>query len=496
MRHILMIMSFFVFACTKQVDKTILLSENGNKIVVDYCASFPEGTQFSLAFINNEEASFIGFIKDGDSLIAVNNKDSVFGIGSISKVFTATLLSHLLVDSTISLDEPIENFMPFKLNLSDFDNNEITFKTLINHTSGLPRLPADYREIVENNKNAGVYDANALKDYLQNKLILSSKPGEEHLYSNLGYTTIGFLIEHIQKTQYENLLQQKVCSEFDLNNTTTDCDKIKESIVFGRDSFGQLLPYDDLGIYRFSGGIFSTTSDLSKFVRANFTNVKILNYQMQETYRWGNYGMAVGWQITNFGGANCKWYFHDGGLDGYCSACFMDVSSKCAVIILSNVSSHHPESDKIVDLAVELLKLGYLKYDIDNPCANSFLEVALKNGWCADRRDNLLKTDLDNNSIVGVWQQNTGDRVITRTFFPDNKIQTDFYRDAEIDVWGYYELNGNEIIITDIGGAACVSDGKYEYKIIGDTLRFNEISDECDGRKNGFLKDWIRTKKH
>lgn len=495
MRHFLLIMSFFVFGFTEQIDKAKILTEEENRIVSDYCTSFPDGTQLSMAFINDNDVSFIGFIKQGDSLIEVNNRDSVFEIASISKVFTATLLSHLLVDSTLNLDEPIENFLPFELNTSNYDNKGITLKTLLNHTSGFPRMPSDYIKIIENKKNGSVYDSRRLKEYLQDKLILTNKPGEEYQYSNLGYTTLGYLIEQIQKTQYDDLLQQKVCSEYGMNNTTTDYDRIKESIVVGRDSLGQSLPYVDLGIYKFSGGIFSTVLDLSKFIMANFSNDKILNFQRQETYRRGNTGMALGWQITNFGGANCKWFFHDGGLDGYRSACFMDVSSKCAVIILSNVSSHHPESDKIVDLAAELLKLGYLKYDIDNPCVNSFIEVALKNGWGADRKDNLLRTDLDNNSIVGVWQQNNGNRVVTRTFFQDNKIQTDFYRDSEIDVWGYYELNGNEITITDIGGAACVSDGKYEYEIIGDTLRFKEILDECDGRKNGLIKDWIRTKR-
>lgn len=496
MRHVLLIiMSFFVLGCTKQIDKTQLLTEDENKIIIDYCDSFPDGTQLSMAIINDNDVSYVGYIKQGDSLIKVNNKDSVFEIASISKVFTATLLSHLLIDSTISLDEPIEDFLPFKLNTSNYNNSEVTFKTLLNHTSGFPRMPSDYIENMEDNKNGSLYDARKLKDYLQNKLILSGKPGEEYLYSNLGYTTIGFLIEHIQKTQYEDLLQQKICSEYELKNTTTDYDRIKESIVIGRDSLGQLLPYEDLGIYKFSGGVFSTASDLSKFVRANFTYDKILNYQRQETYQWGNAGMAVGWQITNFGGARCKWYFHDGALDGYRSACFMDVPSKCAVIILSNVFSHHPDNEKIVGLAVELLKLAYLKYAKDNSCVNSFLEVALNNGWGANKSKNLLNTDLDINSLVGVWQQKNGNKVVTRTFFPDNKIQTDFYKDSEIDVWGYYELNGNEITITDIGGAACISEGKYQYEIIGDTLRFKEIIDECDGRKNGLIKDWMRTKK-
>lgn len=103
-------MIFFVLGCTKQIDKTILLTEEENKIISDYCASFPEGTQLSMAVINDNDISYVGLIKQGDSLIELSNKDSVFEIASISKVFTATLLSHLLVDSTLSFPRKPSSF--------------------------------------------------------------------------------------------------------------------------------------------------------------------------------------------------------------------------------------------------------------------------------------------------------------------------------------------------------------------------------------------------
>ena len=77
---------------------------------------------------------------------------------------------------------------------------------------------------------------------------------------------------------------------------------------------------------------------------------------------------------------------------------------------------------------------------------------------------------------------------------PDNKVQSDFTDDPEIDIWGYYNLNGKQIEFRDIGGATCNTSGVYSYNIYCDKLSFTLINDSCDGRSSGLSGIWTRKK--
>ena len=459
-------------------------------LIESYTDQFPENTQLSIAILNGDDVNFFGFIKSKDTLFSIDNSDSVFEIGSITKVFTSTLLSQLILTDSVKVDDPIENILSFPLHPSDYDNSKISLKTLSNHTSGLPNFPADYQTF---SKYINGYDTTELNDYLKNEISLISAPEEMYNYSNLGYAILGHLIELIQEENYENLLQNWICKRYNLESTTTDLKKIKNMIVPGRDSLGNIIENSDWGYFAPSGGILSNVIDLSRFVQANFTNDSLLVYQRRETYSWGNFGMALGWEIWKTGN-DCNWYSKGGGMDGYRSNCAMDVSSKCAVIILSNLSNQHPKTDNIDKLANGLLKLEYVKVHQNDSLANAFIEIALKNGWGKHRRDSLIKMVAPKNSIIGVWKQIGNNRINTKTFFSDGKFQSDFFKDSEIDVWGYYEINTDSIVLNDFGGAACPSKAFYQFELINDTLHFIPILDKCDGRVNGFSGTWTRMK--
>lgn len=497
MKRLLLYLWFiYLMGCLEKDPAEILISDIQLKIIEEYTAPFPDNTQLSIAMIENAHADFFGIIVNDDSLSCVENKDSVFEIGSLTKLFTSAMLANLLKDGKIELDEEINSYLPFHLRNIDNINNPITFRTLANHTSGLPRMPDNYAYYPESSHDAKAYSLETLQEYLESDLELISNPGEDYIYSNLGYGILGYLVTNLFNRDYERLLQKLISKPYKLKNTSSNINKIRNLLVSGKDPKGKVINNYDYGILNPSGGAFSNISDLTKFIQANFDDDDIMSLQREETYGWGNFGVALGWHILKIGGSNCEWYFHSGGMEGYRSSVYMDARSGRAVIVLSNLSTFHPNSNNIDRLAFDLLKNEYLKDENRDYCIAPFVEMAIEKGWGAHKRDSLGSIGFPNNSIYGVWTHANRKGRVTRTFFPGNKVQTNFQDDPEIDVWGYYNVEDDKIIFTDLGGAACVPEGSYRFEIRNDTLRFQEILDNCDGRKVSLLNDWVRQTKY
>lgn len=486
-------------------DSTVLPSAQFD-LISTYIAQFPDQTQLSIAIINNENVHFVGLQKTGNQLISVDNKDSVFEIGSITKIFTSAILSSLVQDSILRLDDSIDGILPIKLKESSKHDIPITYKTLANHTSGLP-FEADNLEIsvLKNPYNPyAEYSYDLFDDYLTNSMKLHSIPGQKFQYSNLGYGLLGYLLESKTDTEYESLVQELVFNRYNMNHSSSDYIKVEELVVKGLDSIGKVMPYWFCNSLKASGGILSNVMDLSKFMIANFSSDSILDLQRKVTFSNMNNHVALGWEMFEIGGSACSinWYHKTGGMGGYSSAIVMDINTRIGVVLLSNISSYH-KNENTLQLGVDILKQVFISdlEDEQNECNAPFLELALINGWGTHLNEQIAARVSDKSTIEGVWEKpsvmrtNIGIQTTTRTFLPDGKVQSDFMGDPQIDVWGYYKLYDDEIIFEDVGGNACKAIGKYTFSIENDKLIFKLVEDSCEGRVQGLSGAWIRKSK-
>ncbi len=337
---------------TNKLSENDIITTKQAKIIVNKIKVFPHNTQISIAIIRHGNASFYGVKKNKEAVLSSENYKSIFEIGSISKVFTSTLLANFVMDKKIKLDDTINAYLN-----TPFNNGiKIPFINLANHSSGLPRLPTNLNLLTVNPENPyKEYKEKELQEYLSEHLKLSTKG--KYQYSNLGAGLIGYTLSKYENETYENLLQTKIFSTYNMHNSTTDINKIKGHLVRGLNTKGKEVANWEFSVLAGAGGILSTAEDLAKFAIAQFdSSNKELRLTRRESFEVNkNMSIGLGWHILKNQAKN-HWYWHNGGTGGYSSSMVIDTKTKNGIVILSNVSAFHPNMENIDKLCFDLMK--------------------------------------------------------------------------------------------------------------------------------------------
>jgi D-alanyl-D-alanine-carboxypeptidase/D-alanyl-D-alanine-endopeptidase len=121
--------------------------------------------------------------------------DTVFDIGSITKLFTALLLSDLAQRGQVALDDPLAKHLPDGVHVAERNHRPITLADLATHTAGLPLRPTNLVSTDPDNKYAG-YTVELLNQFVAG-YTLTRDPGSAYEYSNVGYGLLGEAVTHV-----------------------------------------------------------------------------------------------------------------------------------------------------------------------------------------------------------------------------------------------------------------------------------------------------------
>lgn len=324
--------------------------------IVQKTSEFADSTSLSICIIKEGKANFYGVQRLEGELRTVDNQDDVFSIGSISKVFTSTLLAKSVVDKELDLMDPLDQFLPFELK----KNIKIPLKYLSNHTSGLPRLsPELMRMAIFNLDNPySTYDNEKLEDYLKKKMKIKELPGEVYEYSNMGAGILGYTMEKIYNQSYEKLLQEKICKPLNMSNTSTNLDGLTNTFISGRTPTGTKAQTWEFNALKGAGAIFSTTSDLSKFAITQMDDTnEVFQLMQKKTFDISEVmSIGLGWIILSNENGN-DWIFHNGATIGYSSCMVLDTKKKEGVIVLSNIGAFHTNAANIDGLCFDIMRI-------------------------------------------------------------------------------------------------------------------------------------------
>ena len=331
-----------------------VISDNQAELIFEKSKYFPNNTQISLAFINGENVTYYGLKRQNDSILYFSNYQDIFEIGSITKVFTANILAKSVIDNKIKLDENINDYLDIK-----FKNNiSISFKSLANHTSGLPRMPSNFEQEASSSDNPYKhYDDKYLKDYLINFMEIDNKDIGNSAYSNLGTGLLGYTLSNIYNLNYQELYEKYIFSKYNMKNTAFNMNLVNKKLVKGLDAEGNYTSNWELASLASAGGILSNVEDLAKYGIAHFnkSNLDLMLMTKKTVKVDDRVDTGLGWHIINSEKSDNKWHWHNGGTGGYTSSMAIDIKNLVGVIVLSNVSAFNGFSDNIDQLCFELM---------------------------------------------------------------------------------------------------------------------------------------------
>lgn len=335
------------------LDTIPLLSQQEIDKVEKLAKQFRKQTEIAVAIVEGQKTRYYGVRVMKDSLAYVANHELVYEVGSISKVFTSTILANLVLDGKVELDDDIGS-----VGSSSLKNAEsIQLVHLANHTSGLPRIaPATIKAMFSTpNDPYKDFGPEELKTYFTEELKLKSEPGETYAYSNLGAGTLGFLVSEVAQKSYSECLSQYIFEPMGMENSFGAVEDVTSRQVVGLNNYGMPVPHWHFDALSGAGSVISSAEDLSKFIQAHFvpTNRPLALTRM-ETFQV-NEGLSVGlgWHISPKEGKTLHW--HNGGTGGFRSCMVMDVANQKGVVVLSNVSHLNKLEQGIDDLCFSLM---------------------------------------------------------------------------------------------------------------------------------------------
>ena len=266
--------------------------------------------------------------------------DTVFEIGSITKVLTSTLLADLVSHGELGLDTPVQSLLGDRARIPARNGAEITLGHLATHSSGLPRLPDNFDPEDPANPYAD-YTVDDLYAFLSSHE-LGRDIGDAVEYSNVGYGLLGHALAVGEGTDFETLIRERILEPLQMSDTAVELTpSLRDRLATGHD--GRLRPTAnwDLAALAGAGALRSTVNDLLTFLEANLGRREsplreAMDFARMPRREEPALGMdiALGWIIAEEGGREFVW--HNGATGGYASFIGFDPGAGEGVVILSN----------------------------------------------------------------------------------------------------------------------------------------------------------------
>ena len=309
----------------------------------------------TIGVLYRSEPVVVGVGKLGRQDPRTPDGDTVYEIGSLTKVLTGVLLADAVTRGEITLDTtlaelgwvatpgPRKHGGPRK----DQRPGAITLRQLATHTSGLPRLPQNLALTDLKNPYA-TYTLADLKHAVA-KVHLENLPGDQASYSNLGLGLLGDALAEKAGGRYAEVLAERVFKPLGMSDSAVVATPaMQERLAAPHTSGGEPSSFWDFQALAGAGGVKSTANDVLKLVAASLApeNVSLgpalaLAWRVHQTpLKEGDLASGLGWFVAQDG--QTRW--HNGQTGGFYSIVLANRELDIAVVVLANTATSEVET--------------------------------------------------------------------------------------------------------------------------------------------------------
>jgi len=352
------------------------------RLAEQYLQPLPVGTEMSIGIIEADTVYRLGIRKTATGLEMIDNQDALFEIGSLTKTFTAALVMKQVQAGKMVLDAPIEAYLPVAIPGNQHQGHYISVQHLITHTSGLATTPGPFnlpflKAKVLCPKNPFRYvKARHYSRYLT-PFTLDYEPGQTWAYNNAAYGLLGVMVARQTNRTWAEAVQQDLFEPLKMTDSYLRVPQSeRDRLVPGITAKGKTARLWDMDFIDPASTIKSTLNDLLRYAAAQLAAPSAgleflastqdpLGYRIPLTSKmWADQRMGLGWWHC-LEQPDQVFTWHGGATGGYTAFLGFSPAQQRAVVMLSNLSSSHPQgrADKDIPFAMRLgHKLMWLGY--------------------------------------------------------------------------------------------------------------------------------------
>jgi D-alanyl-D-alanine-carboxypeptidase/D-alanyl-D-alanine-endopeptidase len=270
--------------------------------------------------------------------------DSVFQIGSVTKVFTALALADSVTRGELTLDDPLATLLPGTP--ASASGARMTLGHLATHTSGLPRLPPGLLRRALRHRSDPYREVTT--DYLTQALAATrvrAESGTKIRYSNFGAALLGEALSRHTSQPYAQLVAERITGPLAMPDTAVELSPEQMTRkATGHSRRGRAVPDWHLGAMPGAGALYSTVPDLLTLLRAHLQPdrtalpdaLRLVQQPRVRRNRWLQVGL--GWFLSPVRSSGLTALWHNGGTGGFASYVALLPAAEAGVVVLADTA--------------------------------------------------------------------------------------------------------------------------------------------------------------